>query len=151
MQETEGTDFTGALEYLAGRYGVSLEVVDDDPRAAARRKREQQLLALAERAAGFYERQLWTSPEAEPARTYLLGRGLTEEALKTFRVGWAPTGWDRLVAASAKAGVEPRMLEEAGLAMRKRDGRGFNDRFHGRITFPLCDGRGQVRGFVPAR
>lgn len=147
VQETEGTDFTGALEYLAGRYGVSLEVVDDDPRAAARRKREQQLLALAERAAGFYERQLWTSPEAEPARTYLLGRGLTEEALKTFRVGWAPTGWDRLVAASAKAGVEPRMLEEAGLAMRKRDGRGFNDRFHGRITFPLCDGRGQVRGF----
>lgn len=147
VQETEGTDFTGALEYLASRFGVSLEVVDDDPRAAARRKREQQLLTLAERAAGFYERQLWTSPEAEPARTYLLGRGLTEEALKTFRVGWAPAGWDRLVAASAKAGVEPRMLEEAGLAMRKRDGRGFNDRFHGRITFPLCDGRGQVRGF----
>jgi DNA primase len=147
VRETEGTDFTGALEYLAGRYGVTLEIVDDDPRAAARRKREQQLLALTERAASFYERQLWDSPEAEPARAYLLGRGLTEEALRTYRVGWAPAGWDRLVAASAKAGVEPRMLEEAGLAMRKRDGRGYNDRFHGRITFPLCDGRGQVRGF----
>lgn len=147
VRETEGTDFTGALEYLAGRYGVTLEIVDDDPRAAARRKREQQLLALTERAASFYERLLWDSPEAEPARTYLLGRGLTEEALRAYRVGWAPAGWDRLVAASAKAGVEPRMLEEAGLAMRKRDGRGYNDRFHGRITFPLCDGRGQVRGF----
>lgn len=147
VRETEGTDFTGALEYLAGRYGVTLEIVDDDPRAAARRKREQQLLALTERAAAFYERLLWDSPEAEPARTYLLGRGLTEEALRAYRVGWAPAGWDRLVAASAKAGVEPRMLEEAGLAMRKRDGRGYNDRFHGRITFPLCDGRGQVRGF----
>lgn len=147
VRETEGTDFTGALEYLAGRYGVTLEIVDDDPRAAARRKREQQLLALTERAAAFYERLLWDSPEAEPARTYLLGRGLTEEALRAYRVGWAPAGWDRLVAASAKAGVEPRMLEEAGLAVRKRDGRGYNDRFHGRITFPLCDGRGQVRGF----
>jgi DNA primase len=147
VRETEGTDFTGALEYLASRYGIALEVVDDDPRAAAARKRQGQLLALAERAAGFYERQLWTSPEAEHARTYLLGRGLTEEALKAYRVGWAPEGWDRLVAASAKAGVEPRMLEEAGLAMRKKGGRGYNDRFHGRITFPLCDGRGQVRGF----
>ena len=39
------------------------------------------------------------------------------------------------------------MLEEAGLAMKKREGRGYNDRFHGRITFPLCDGRGMVRGF----
>lgn len=147
VRESEGTDFTGALEYLAGRYGVTLEVVDDDPRAAAARKREQSLLALAERAAAFYERQLWNSDEAAPAREYLLGRGLTEEALKTYRVGWAPAGWDRLVAASAKAGVEPRMLEEAGLAMKKREGRGYNDRFHGRITFPLCDGRGQVRGF----
>ncbi|MFT4034682.1 MAG: DNA primase [Patulibacter sp.] len=147
VQETEGTDFTGALEFLAGRYGVSVEIVDDDPRAAAARKREAHLLGLVERAAAFYERQLWTSDEAGPAREYLLGRGLTQEALTQYRVGWAPAGWDRLVAASAKAGVEPRLLEEAGLAMRKRDGRGYNDRFHGRITFPLCDGRGQVRGF----
>ncbi|MBO9533762.1 MAG: DNA primase [Solirubrobacteraceae bacterium] len=147
VQETEGTDFNGALEYLAGRYGVTLEILDDDPKKAAARKREAQLLGLTERAASFYEKLLWSSPEAETARNYLLGRGLDEEALKTYRVGWAPEGWDRLVSASAKAGVEPRMLEEAGLAMRKRESRGYNDRFHGRITFPLCDGRGQVRGF----
>ena len=148
VQETEGTDFVGSIEFLAQRYGVQLEIVDDDPRAAARRKREQQLLALVERAAAFYERLLWNSPEGEDARTYLLGRGLTEEALKTYRVGFAPNAWDRLVSASDKAGVDPRMLIDAGLALPKKDGRGLpNDRFRGRITFPLCDARGQVRGF----
>lgn len=148
VQETEGTDFTGAIEYLAQRYGVPLEIVDDDPRAAAKRKREQQLLALVERAAAFYERLLWTSAEGEEARTYLLGRGLTEEALKTYRVGFAPNAWDRLVTASDKAGVNAQMLIDAGLALPKKDGRGLpNDRFRGRITFPLCDARGQVRGF----
>jgi DNA primase len=146
-QETEGLDFTGALEFLAGRYNVTLEIVDDDPRAAARRKREQQLLALVERAAAFYERMLWNSPEGEAARNYLLGRGLTEEALRAFRVGFAPDAWDRLVVASTKAGVPERLLIDAGLAMPKNNGGGANDRFRGRITFPLSDARGQVRGF----
>lgn len=148
VQETEGVDFVGAIEFLGQRYGVQLEIQDDDPRAAARRKREQQLLALVERAAAFYERLLWTSPEGEDARNYLLGRGLTEEALKTYRVGFAPNAWDRLVVASDKAGVNASMLIDAGLALPKKDGRGLpNDRFRGRITFPLCDARGQVRGF----
>lgn len=148
VQEVEGTDFTGAIEFLAQRYGVQLEIVDDDPRAAARRKREQQLLALVERAAAYYERLLWMSPEGEDARNYLLGRGLTEDALKTYRVGFAPNGWDKLVTASDKAGVNAQMLIDAGLALPKKSGGGLpNDRFRGRITFPLCDARGQVRGF----
>ena len=148
VQETEGIDFNGAIEFLANRYGVQLEIMDDDPKAAARRKREQQLLALVERAAGFYERTLWTSPEGEDARKYLLGRGLTEEALKAYRVGYAPDAWDKLVTASSKAGVDPKMLIDAGLALPKKGGRGLpNDRFRGRITFPLADARGQVRGF----
>ncbi|MDO9352987.1 MAG: DNA primase, partial [Solirubrobacteraceae bacterium] len=147
VQETEGLDFTGSIEWLAARYAVTLEIVDDDPKAAARRKREQQLLALTERAAGFYERQLWDSPEGKPARDYLLGRGLTEEALRAFRVGFAPDDWDRLAQASARAKVEPKMLVDAGLAMTKKQGSGLNDRFRNRITFPLCDARGQVRGF----
>src|SRR5690606_23659199 len=98
VQETEGTDFGGAIEYLAGRYGVTLEILDDDPKAAANRKRTQSLLALTERAAGYYERVLWDTDEGKAARDYLLGRGLTEQALRAYRVGFAPDAWDRLVA-----------------------------------------------------
>lgn len=147
VQEAEGTDFTGALEFLAARYGVTMEIVDDDPRAAAKRKREAQMLALVERATAFYERCLWDRPEGAEARAYLLGRGLTEEALREFRVGFAPGGWDKLVSASEKAGINASLLIEAGLATPRRESRGAVDRFRGRITFPLCDARGQVRGF----
>ncbi len=147
VMETEGTDFGGAIEYLAGRYGVTLEILDDDPKAAAKRKRTQSLLALTERAAGYYERVLWDTDEGKQARDYLLGRGLTEAALRAYRVGFAPDAWDRLVAASAKSGITDRLLIDAGLASPKKGGRGAVDRFRGRITFPLADARGQVRGF----
>ena len=65
---TEGLDFPGALESLAQRFGVELEVVDEDPRAAERRRRRERLLELLDRATGYYRRVLETSDEAEGAR-----------------------------------------------------------------------------------
>ena len=80
--ETEGLDFASALESLAERAGVELEAEDEDPKAAKRRDRESRLLALLERTAAYYVRVLWESSEAADAREYLLGRGLTEGALR---------------------------------------------------------------------
>ena len=74
VQETEGVGFAGALEYLADRYGVALEVVEEDPAAAQRRAERERLLELLERTAAFYVRYLWDSEEAGPAREYLAGR-----------------------------------------------------------------------------
>jgi DNA primase len=76
VQLTEGVDFKGSLEYLADRYGVELEVVEEDAAAAERRKERDRLLELLERTAAFYVRYLWDSEEAAPAREYLAGRGL---------------------------------------------------------------------------
>ena len=76
VQETEGVGFAGALEYLADRYGVALEVVEEDPAAAQRRAERERLLELLERTAAFYVRYLWDSEEAAHAREYLAGRGL---------------------------------------------------------------------------
>jgi DNA primase len=145
--ETEGLDFAGALESLADRYGVQLEREAEDPREAARREQRDRLLALLERTAAYYVRVLWESPEAEAARAYLAGRGLQEGALREFRVGFSPGAYDRVVAASAKAGFSVDELLACGLAQERRDGRGVIDRFRGRIMFPLCDERGRVLGF----
>src|SRR5919202_1201341 len=71
VQLTEGVDFKGALEQLADRYGVQLEVVEEDAAAAERRRERDRLLELLERTAGFYVRYLWDSGEAEQARAYL--------------------------------------------------------------------------------
>ncbi|MDX6680001.1 MAG: primase, partial [Solirubrobacteraceae bacterium] len=89
VMETEGVDFKGALELLADRYKVALDLEQEDPRAAEKRIRSERLLELLERTAAFYVRQLWESREAERARAYLADRGLEEGTLREFRVGYA--------------------------------------------------------------
>lgn len=148
VQETEGVDFKGALELLAERAGVELEREQEDPREAQRRQRRQRLLTLLSRTATYYERVLWDSSEAKGAREYLLGRGLTEQALREFGVGYSPSAWDKVLVASRRAGFSERELVETGLAQRSREAPGrVYDRFRRRIMFPLSDMRGKVLGF----
>jgi DNA primase len=147
VELTEGVDFKGALELLADRYGVQLELAEEDPASAQRRQARERLLELLERTATFYVRYLWESEEAAGAREYLAGRGLEEPHLREFRVGYAPSAWDKVLIASRRAGFSNRELWEAGLAQRaKGEGKLF-DRFRRRIMFPLCDTRGRVLGF----
>ncbi len=147
VQETEGVDFKGALELLAERYGVELQREEEDPREAERRRRRERLLELLSRTAAYYERYLWESEEAARAREYLAGRGLGEQVLREFRVGYAPSAWDRVLLASRRGGFSEQELYATGLAQRsKENGRPY-DRFRSRIMFPLADVRGRVLGF----
>jgi DNA primase len=148
VMETEGLDFTGALESLADRYGIELERDAEDPRDAERRARRDRLLALLERTAAYYVRVLWESPEAADARAYLASRGLEEAVLREYRVGYAPSAWDRVLTASRRAGYSEAELLACGLAVRsQKDADRIYDRFRRRITFPLCDDKGHVLGF----
>ncbi len=147
VQETEGVDFKGALELLADRAGIELQVEKEDPREAERRARRERLLELLSRTAGYYERFLWESEEAANARTYLSDRGLGEEILKAFRVGYAPSAWDRVLLASRRGGYSEIELYDTGLAQRSQERGGLYDRFRARIMFPLADMRGRVLGF----
>ena len=147
VQETEGVDFKGALELLADRCGVELEREQEDARAAERRRGRERLHELLRRTSVYYERCLWESREAERARTYLRDRGLGEEILREFHVGYAPSAWDRVLAASLRAGFSEAELYATGLAQRsQQNGRPY-DRFRGRIMFPLADARGRILGF----
>ncbi len=146
VMETEGLDFQSALESLADRAGVELQAEEEDPKAAERRGRESRLLDLLDRTATYYLRVLWESREAEGARSYLLGRGLTEATLRQFRVGYSPSAWDTVLNASRRAGYKNEEVYAAGLAVRGREGRLY-DVFRGKVMFPLADARGRVRGF----
>lgn len=147
VQETEGVDFKAALELLAQRAGIELELEQENPEEMQRRRRRERLLALLSRTAAFYERMLWESTEAAPAREYLLKRGLSEEALREHGVGYSPSDWDRVLRASLNGGFGEAELFAVGLAQRPRGGGRFFDRFRGRIMFPLADSRGSVLGF----
>jgi DNA primase len=148
VMDIEGVDFKGALELLADRYGIALELEEEDPRAAEQRKRRERLLELLERTAAFYVRQLWESREAARARDYLAGRGLQEGALRDFRVGYAPSAWDTVLNGSRRAGFANRELWDAGLAQKSQKSGKIYDRFRSQIIFPLADPRGRVRGFA---
>jgi DNA primase len=148
VMETEGFEFVGAMEYLAERYGVTLELAEEDPRAADARRRQTRLLELLERTCAYYERVLWEHSEGARAREYLAGRGLEEAILREFRVGFAPSAWDRVLLGSRRSGFSEAELLAAGVVQRSRDRPGsVYDRFRRRITFPLCDQRGHVLGF----
>jgi DNA primase len=147
VQETEGVDFKSALELLADRTGIELQLEREDPQEAKRRAQRERLLELLSRTSAYYERYLWESEEARRAREYLHGRGLAEEALKAFRVGYAPSAWDRVLLASRRGGFSEAELYETGLAQRSQERRGLYDRFRARIMFPLADMRGRVLGF----
>jgi DNA primase len=147
VQETEGVDFKGALELLAERYGVELQREAEDPREAERRKRRERLLELLSRTTAYYERYLWESSEAARARDYLEQRGLGEEVLRQFRVGYAPSAWDRVLLASRRGGYSEHELYATGLAQRSKQNGQPYDRFRSRIMFPLADIRGRVLGF----
>ncbi len=147
VQETEGVDFKGALELLADRTGIELEREREDEREAERRRGRERLLELLARTSAYYERCLWDSDEAARAREYLLNRGLGEEILREFRVGYAPSAWDRVLTASLRGGFSEAELYATGLAQRsQQNGRPY-DRFRSRIMFPLADIRGRVLGF----
>lgn len=148
VMETEGADFNGALEIVAKRFGVELQTEREDPQAAERRRNRERLYTLLERATAYYARYLWEAREATSAREYLLGRGLAEQTLREFRVGYAPSAWDRILLASRRAGFSDEELLSAGLAQRSRSAPGrLYDRFRSRIMFPSSDLRGRVVGF----
>lgn len=146
VAEQEGLEFAQVVEQLADRYGVELEREDADPQEEERRRRRERLLALLDRTADFYVRYLWESEEAVKARSYLAERGLENQVLRDFRIGFAPSAWDRVLAAAKRDGAVDQEIRDSGLAQRNAEGRLY-DRFRGRIMFPLADARGRVLGF----
>ncbi len=146
MQEREGAgSFMEAVEQLADRFGVELKYEQASPEEEARRRERERVRELLDRACGFYVGMLWKSPEAEPAREYLLGRGFPEDLIRKFRVGWAPASGTALAGRAIQDGFSREQLAKAGLA-RVRGGTA-EDFFRGRITFPITDARGRVQGF----
>ena len=108
VEQTDGLDFREAVELLAERYGVKLEREDEDPEEERRRRRRERLYSLLERATRFYAAYLWDSAEAGEARAYLSERGLKEEMLREFGVGYSPSAWDRMLVAARSDGFTGR-------------------------------------------
>jgi DNA primase len=144
LMRLEAAPFPEIVERLAGRYGVTLpERGEDDP---ALRLREG-LFRLNEQAARFFQRFLWDSEAAEPARAYLEERGIGREVAERFLLGYAPAGSDVLVRKLSASGGSLEAAEQLGLISTRRERGGHYDRFRARLMFPIADSSGRVVGF----
>ena len=137
-------EFREAVELLAKRGNVPLELGPDRDRGAAPQK--ALLYQLHDEAAAFFHWQLMKEPAAQVARDYLKKRKVTMEAAREFMLGFAPEAWDATLQWGASRKHPPHLLATAGLVI-EREGGGYYDRFRGRLMFPIRDEQGRVIGF----
>jgi DNA primase len=146
MMKYHRMTFPEALKELARRYRIPLPEKKLSPADRALADKRQRLFAANDRAAALYHDLLRESPRAGEARAYLAGRDIGEPWIESFRLGYAPKGWDFLSSALGKLGIEADDAVEAGLIVRKEKG-GFYDRFRDRVLFPIVDLTGRTAGF----
>jgi DNA primase len=140
VEMIEKVPFAEAVELLARRLGLPPR----RPADAARQHARDRLLSIHEQAASFFRAQLG-SQRGSHARAYLSRRGLSEQCIHEFGIGYAPDAWDALLAALRKRGFSSQELQRAGLILSK-DGSAY-DRFRNRVIFPICDITGRTIAF----
>lgn len=147
VMEMEGVDFREALQMLAKKAGVELPVFQ--PNKNPKKEEEHQtLLRLHELAQKVYAKLLLERDEAKFAREYLKNRGITQELIEKFGLGFAPNSWDTLARFFETRKVDLHLGTVAGLISKRKEGTGFFDRFRNRLMIPLSDKQGNVIGFT---
>lgn len=145
VMKREGVDFSEALRTLAEKAGVVLKAPTPEEQAAA--EEHSALRALLEDAVTFFRHQLLNTTAGKPALEYLRQqRGLKDETLEAFGVGYAPAAGDALLAHFHSRGAPEAELLNAGLVSERESG-GFYDRFRNRIMFPIRNEGGKMAGF----
>lgn len=140
----EKAEFREALQELARRAGVTLDTVPGT--APEHDSHRQRLIEINELAATFYSNILLNSGAGEAGRKIAADRGLNEEMIRRFGLGFAPDSWDSLHKFFAGRGFDPAIVHEAGL-LQERESGGYYDRFRNRLMFPIRDRDGHAVGF----
>lgn len=145
VQEYESIGFMDAVRRLAERARIPLQF-DEQPGQQQHRHLKDTLLQIHEQITQRWQAALATDAAGQIARDYLAKRGVSEDAVKLFRLGYAPDAWDDTVNWAKSKGHDLPTVEQAGLILSNDKG-GFYDRFRGRLMFPICDEQGRVIGF----
>lgn len=146
VREYENVSFIEAVRRLAERARIPLQF-EFEPGQAKTQFLKDTLLKINEQIAQRWQAALANDAAAQVARDYLARRGVSPEAVRIFRLGYAPDAWDDTLNWGRSKGYEPALLEQAGLVIAREGGNGYYDRFRGRLMFPICDEQGRVIGF----
>ncbi|MBQ6292059.1 MAG: DNA primase, partial [Bacteroidales bacterium] len=144
VMEHEHYTYVEALKYLANKYHIEVQEKEETVEDIAARQRTESLMLVSEFAQKFFVNSLLHTDEGRNVGlAYLHSRGLDDETIERFGLGWAPSGWTALTDAALAEGYKAEYLVEAGLCIQSENGR-VTDRFHERAMFPIHSMAGRV-------
>jgi DNA primase len=137
LMKKEGVTFPEALRMLAERAGIKLEERKGKFNGSSSDDKKLLFETMSWAVQQFHHTFL-NEAEAESARAYIRDRGISDDSVKTFRLGYAPDSWSWLMDRAASQRIKPEIIEAVGLAAKSERGSRY-DRFRGRAIFPICD------------
>lgn len=149
LREYEGLTYVEALKYLAEKYNIEIETTGEEEEQDYEKAKSERdsLFIVLNYAAGYFERQLHESREGKNiALSYFKERGLNQQTIKDFNLGYAPDQWDGLLSDARKNQYDLDLLEKAGLIKSNDKGNTY-DVYRGRIIFPIHNVAGKIIGF----
>ncbi|MCG7561915.1 DNA primase [Pseudoalteromonas sp. McH1-42] len=146
LMEYDKLEFVDAIEELAGQF--SLEIPREQGLGGPQRSFEEKKsdYDLMQQTARYYQQQLNQHQKSAEVKAYVTGRGLSQQTIDKFQIGFAPPEWDQLIRTLARNPAQRQQLVELKLATEKSPGRQF-DFFRDRLMFPIRDKRGRVIAF----
>jgi DNA primase len=146
IREYETLDFPEAVKRLADRARIPMEF-EKDPQYQQKQFVKDKLLDIHEQITARWHHCLLNDAAGQNARAYLEERGVPPEAVKLFRLGFSPEPWDDTLHWAKSRSLDPALLEQAGVLLRKEETGQYFSRFRGRLMFPICDEQSRVIGF----
>jgi DNA primase len=147
VMEYEKLSYTEALKYLARKYHIEVKEKEESAEDIAARQRNESLLAVSEFAFNFYKDQLSTDEGRSVAVQYFHSRGLEDETIAKYGLGWAPKSKNAFTEAAKKEGYKDEYLLETGLCAQWDTDGSLHDRFYDRVMFPVHSVSGRVIAF----
>ena len=135
-----------AVARIAEELNIPLPQKKMSPAQIAREKHIEDLRRVNQLAGNFFHNCLTMTRYGQKGLAYFHQRGINEETIKEFQLGFAPDAWDKLSTAFVQRDISPELLEECDLSRRRPDG-SLYDRFHNRVMIPIRDERGRIVGF----
>lgn len=147
IMEHEKATYPEALRYLADKYSIEIDEVENTPEEQAENDRRESLFIVSNWAAKFFQQQMLETDEGKSiGLSYFKERGFRDDIIKKFELGYSPDVWDYMTQAAISEGYNIQFLEDTGLTIRKENEK-FYDRFRGRVMFPIHSFTGRVIGF----
>ena len=142
----ENINYYEAVKRQAEKLGIPIPTAEQSPQEIARENHLNDLRKIHEMAGSFYHNCLTKTGYGKDGLEYLHGRGITDQIIEEFKLGFAPDAWNKLSTAFLKRDVPVKLLLDGGLGMMRQGG-GVYDRFRNRVMIPIMDERGRVVAF----